>query len=357
MVFSSEVFLLLFLPAFLGLYYIAPKQLRLYLILGGSLFFYGWADPRYLMLLLVVIVTTYYAGIWASERKHGFRYMWMGVIINLGILLVFKYFNFSWDNVHSLSCLFGEAACQNTIRFINIALPIGISFIVFQGISYVIDMYRGDAQRAQSIFEFAAFMSFFPQLIAGPVLRYKDLADQFRDFQPRLPMIREGAIRFWMGFCKKVLIADTVAVLSDSLFLNPDPTFSEAWLALFAYTIQLYFDFSGYSDMAIGLGMMVGFRFPENFRHPYLSHSITEFWQRWHLSLSSWLRDYLYIPLGGNRNGSIMTYRNLFLTMLLGGIWHGAGWAFVIWGAWHGTLLALERLGKSFLGQAVKSPP
>ena len=360
MVFSSEVFLFLFLPIFLLSYWIAPRPARLYLILAGSLVFYGWWDPRYLLLLLLVIVTTYYCGIWAAERRHGLRYLTLGVSLNLGILIIFKYANFLRDNLNwaadpLIGALTGEPTGQ-TIRFADILLPIGISFFIFQGISYVIDMSRGDARRASNIFEFAAFMSFFPQLIAGPVLRYKDLADQFKSFRPNLPQIREGAQRFWMGFCKKVLIADTVAILSDTLFLNPDPTFLEAWLALAAYSIQLYFDFSGYSDMAIGLGLMVGFRFPENFRHPYISHSITEFWRRWHISLSSWLRDYLYIPLGGNRGTTVATYRNLILTMVLGGVWHGAGWAFFIWGVWHGSFLAIERLGKSMLRREIRIP-
>ena len=351
MVFSSETFLFLFLPFFLLIYWLVPARARLYFILFGSLIFYGWWDPKYLMLLLFVIVTTYYFGIWAAEKRHGLRYLAIGVSLNLLVLIVFKYANFLRDNINwaadPLYCAVVGEPCGQTLRFEDIILPIGISFFIFQGISYVIDMYRGDATRARNIFEFAAFMSFFPQLIAGPVLRYKDLADQFKAIVPNLPAVRDGAVRFWIGFCKKVLVADTVAVLSDTLFFNPDPTFAEAWLALLAYSVQLYFDFSGYSDMAIGLGMMVGFRFPENFCHPYLSHSITEFWRRWHISLSTWLRDYLYIPLGGSRGAARMTYRNLLLTMVLGGIWHGAGWAFFVWGLWHGTFLAVERLCKA----------
>ena len=360
MVFSSEIFLFLFLPLFLGIYWLSPQRVKLYLVLAGSLVFYGWWQPIYLLLLLLVIVTTYYTGLWAGERKHALRYMAWGVTLNLTILVIFKYANFLRDNLNlafePVACFWLWQSCDRVLSFADIALPIGISFFIFQGISYVVDMYRGDAQRPQHLIEFAAFMSFFPQLIAGPVLRYKDLATQFRDFGPTLPTIREGAMRFWMGFCKKVLIADTVAVLSDSLFLNPDPTFLEAWLALAAYSIQLYFDFSGYSDMAIGLGLMVGFRFPENFRAPYLSLSITEFWRRWHISLSTWLRDYLYIPLGGSRGTSRRTYINLFLTMLLGGIWHGAGWPFVIWGAWHGSLLAAERFGRALVGSWFSMP-
>jgi alginate O-acetyltransferase complex protein AlgI len=227
------------------------------------------------------------------------------------------------------------------LRFI---LPIGISFYIFQSISFLIDVYRGDAPPARRFVDFAAFISLFPQLIAGPVLRYKDLADQFENRTHSLDKFSEGARRFMTGFAKKVLIADTVAPLADAVFALEEPSMAEAWLGALAYTVQLYFDFSGYSDMAIGIGLMLGFRFIENFNFPYISRSITEFWRRWHISLSTWLRDYLYIPLGGNRKGRIRTYVNLFLTMVLGGLWHGANWTFVIWGAWHGGIMAIERM-------------
>ena len=225
----------------------------------------------------------------------------------------------------------------------NIILPIGISFYVFQAISYVVDVYRGDTEPTRRFIDFAAFIALFPQLIAGPVLRYKDLADQFTDRTHTLEKFGEGSVRFMQGFIKKVFIADSIAPLADNAFALADPTMADAWLGILAYTAQLYFDFSGYSDMAIGLGLMMGFRFNENFNQPYISQSITEFWRRWHISLSTWLRDYLYIPLGGNRNSTFKTYRNLLLTMLLGGLWHGANWTFLLWGAWHGLLLSVER--------------
>ena len=243
------------------------------------------------------------------------------------------------SNVLSLKMKLALVSIE-ALRFI---LPIGISFHIFQCISFLIDIYRKDAVPPKRVIDFLAFMTLFPQLIAGPVLRYKDLADQFIARTHTLDKFSLGAYRFMTGFAKKVLIADTVADLVDKTFSLNDPSTADAWLGALAYAVQLYFDFSGYSDMAIGLGMMMGFRFIENFNHPYISRSITEFWKRWHISLSTWLRDYLYIPLGGNRKGPVRTYINLFVTMLLGGFWHGANWTFILWGAFHGGILAAER--------------
>lgn len=253
-----------------------------------------------------------------------------GITLNLLTLGYFKYFNFGTD-------LLGINAWQ-------VILPIGISFYIFHCISYLVDVYRGDTPPSPRLWDFAAFVALFPHLIAGPVLRYKDLALQFSQRTHSWEKFNEGALRFMIGFTKKVMIADTLAPLADGVFAHPNPTFAESWLGLLAYAAQLYFDFSGYSDMAVGLALMMGFRFIENFNHPYLSRSITEFWRRWHISLSTWLRDYLYIPLGGNRKGRLRTCVNLFLTMLLGGLWHGANVTFVFWGAWHGMLMVLERL-------------
>ena len=222
-------------------------------------------------------------------------------------------------------------------------LPIGISFYIFESISYIIDVYRGDTPATRNLIDFAAFVAIFPHLIAGPVLRFRDLADQFNNRTHTLDKFSEGCTRFMQGFIKKVFIADTLAVVADHCFALQNPTTGDAWLGALAYTAQLYFDFSGYSDMAIGLGLMMGFRFMENFKQPYISQSITEFWRRWHISLSTWLRDYLYITLGGNRKGTLTTYRNLFLTMLLGGLWHGANITYIVWGAWHGMWLAIEK--------------
>lgn len=225
----------------------------------------------------------------------------------------------------------------------HIILPIGISFFTFQAISYMVDIYRRDSKPARSLLDLAAFKALFPQLIAGPVIRYKDLDEQFAYRTHSIEKFGEGVIRFAQGFAMKVLIADTIAPMVEYCFAQPNPTFADAWFGSLAYTAQLYFDFAGYSSMAIGLGLMIGFRFIENFDQPYASRSITEFWKRWHISLSTWLRDYLYIPLGGNRTGQFATYRNLWLTMVLGGIWHGAAWTFVLWGIWHGSIMAVER--------------
>jgi alginate O-acetyltransferase complex protein AlgI len=229
----------------------------------------------------------------------------------------------------------------------HIILPIGISFYVFQAISYLVDVYRGDARPAKNFVDFAAFIALFPQLIAGPILRYKDMEAQFQSRSHSLDGFTAGLTRFLIGLAKKVLIADTIAPLVDAGFAADSPGLALAWAAAIGFALQLYFDFSGYCDMAIGLGRMMGFRFPENFRAPYHARSITEFWHRWHISLSTWLRDYLYIPLGGNRGGGVATYRNLICVMLLGGLWHGANLTFILWGGWHGIWLAMERLAKT----------
>ncbi|MEM1287703.1 MAG: MBOAT family protein, partial [Pseudomonadota bacterium] len=226
----------------------------------------------------------------------------------------------------------------------QVILPIGISFYIFQSISYIVDIFRGSAKPPKRFIDFCAYNCLFPQLIAGPIVRYKDIEEQFHHRVHTWALFNYGAMRFLFGLGKKVLIADSVAPIADAMFAVPEPTLAESWLGATAYSIQLFFDFSGYSSMAIGLGCMMGFRLIENFNAPYVSQSITEFWRRWHISLSTWLRDYLYIPLGGNRHGAFNTYRNLLLTMVLGGLWHGANWTFVIWGAWHGLILCVERV-------------
>ena len=343
MVFSSNVFLFLFLPVFLSLYYLSPARYRNLLILIGSYLFYAWWRVDFLLLFAGVTMWNYIfglriyrAGIRSRESQ---RWVLWGVVGNLATLGYFKYANFGMENVNAAM----EAMGLEPFLLTQVILPIGISFYIFQSISYLIDVYRGDTKPTENLINFAAFIALFPQLIAGPVLRYKDLADQFTGRTHSLDKFSEGATRFMQGFVKKVFIADSLAPLVDHCFALQDPSTGDAWLGMLAYTAQLYFDFSGYSDMAIGLGLMMGFRFMENFNQPYISQSITEFWRRWHISLSTWLRDYLYVPLGGNRNGTFNTYRNLFLTMLLGGFWHGANWTFLIWGAWHGIWLAIER--------------
>ncbi|MCD5970355.1 MBOAT family O-acyltransferase [Pseudomonas quasicaspiana] len=343
MVFSSNVFLFLFLPIFLGLYYLSGQRYRNLLLLIASYVFYAWWRVDFLALFIGVTVWNYWIGLQIGaagvRTKPAQRWLLLGVVVDLGILGYFKYANFGVDSINAMMTSVGLEPFILT----HVLLPIGISFYVFESISYIIDVYRGDTPATRNLIDFAAFVAIFPHLIAGPVLRFRDLADQFNNRTHTLDKFSEGCTRFMQGFIKKVFIADTLAVVADHCFALENPTTGDAWLGALAYTAQLYFDFSGYSDMAIGLGLMMGFRFMENFKQPYISQSITEFWRRWHISLSTWLRDYLYITLGGNRGSKFATYRNLFLTMLLGGLWHGANITYVIWGAWHGIWLAIEK--------------
>ena len=342
MVFSSPIFLFGFLPAFLVIYYLTPARWRNLTILIGSYVFYGWWRIDFLAVFVLVtwwnyVISQFVVANQDQQRKQ--RWLLVGVFGDLAVLGYFKYFNFGVD---SFNAIMGYAGGEPSGLW-SVILPIGISFYIFQAISYLIDVRRGDAPAATNLIDFAAFIALFPQLIAGPVLRYKDLVGQFEARVHSFALFAEGARRFATGLAMKVLIADSVAPLADTVFALEAPTAAEAWLGALAYTIQLFFDFAGYSAMAIGLGLMMGFRFMENFNNPYFSQSITEFWRRWHMSLSAWLRDYLYISLGGNRRGRTRTYVNLSLTMVLGGLWHGANWTFVLWGAWHGAILAVER--------------
>ncbi|UZE96308.1 MBOAT family O-acyltransferase [Alkalimarinus alittae] len=342
MVFSSNVFLFLFLPLFLGVYYLTPARGKNLIILLGSYAFYAWWRVDFLLLFVAVTLWNYLIGLMISktlDTPSAKRWLTLGVIGNLSTLGYFKYANFGVD---SFNAIFSNLGFEPFV-LTQVILPIGISFYTFQAISYIIDVYRKDTPPTKHIIDFAAFIALFPQLIAGPVLRYKDLADQFIERKHSMALFSEGATRFMQGFISKVFIADSIAPIVDACYSTANPTTADAWLGALAYTSQLFFDFAGYSAMAIGLGLMMGFRFMENFNHPYISQSITEFWRRWHISLSSWLRDYLYISLGGNRHGTFKTYRNLFLTMFLGGLWHGANWTFALWGAWHGVILSIER--------------
>ncbi len=351
MVFSSPIFLFMFLPIFLGIYYAVPTRWKSLVILLGSCFFYGWWRADFLILFFGLKFYSYTISRHLAKLEDGtLRRNWMllGVAGNIAVLSYFKYFNFGLDSFNSIITSAGMPMWEGW----KVILPIGISFYTFQSLSYVIDVYRRDAKPAKNFIDFAAFVALFPQLIAGPVLRYKDLEHQFHNRTHSWEKFNEGALRFAVGFSKKILIADSLAPLADASFAMQDPSFFDAWLGILAYAAQLYFDFSGYSDMAIGIGLMMGFRFVENFNHPYISRSITEFWRRWHISLSTWLRDYLYISLGGNRKGNFRTYLNLFLTMMLGGLWHGANFTFLLWGMWHGAMLALER----YLGGKSGSP-
>ncbi|MBU6234409.1 MAG: MBOAT family protein [Alphaproteobacteria bacterium] len=352
MVFSSNIFLFFFLPLFLAVYYLTPFKHKSFVILIGSFIFYCWWRVDFLALFFGITLINHLVALRIVANEGGIRarqWMIFGVVCNLLALALFKYFNFGVDTLNAAL----EGMGFRPMEFMHIVLPIGISFHAFQSISFLIDVYRKDAPPARSFMDFAAYNSLFPQMIAGPVLRYKDLADQFESRPHTLDQFSYGAYRFMLGFAKKVLIADTVAMLADSVYALPNPTMADAWIGALAYTVQLYFDFTGYSDMAIGIAAMMGFKFLENFDHPYISRSITEFWRRWHMSLSAWLKDYLYIPLGGNRKGKVRNYINLFLTMLLGGFWHGANFTFVIWGAWHGAWLAIEKA----MGRKVDDAP
>ncbi len=342
MVFSSETFLFLFLPLFLAVYYLTPVRFRSVTILIGSYAFYGWWRIDFLGLLFLTTLWTYAfgRGIGAAKTQGAAKvFLIVGLSGCLAVLGVFKYLNFFID---SFATLWGSDADSIGVHW-RLILPIGVSFYVFQAVSYLIDVYRKDAEATTSFFDFAAFIALFPQLIAGPILRFKDLAGQFAYREHSMDLFIKGTTIFLIGLAKKVFLADTVAPLANLAFDTPDPSMALSWIGAVAYMIQLYFDFSGYSDMAIGLGLMLGFHFIHNFDTPYVSRSITEFWRRWHISLSVWLRDYLYIPLGGNRLGTGRTYANLMLVMVLGGLWHGANWTFVLWGVWHGAWLAVER--------------
>ena len=350
MVFSSNIFLFAFLPLFLACYYLTPWRARSALILIFSWAFYAWWRPDFLALLVGVTSVSYAfaLAIGASgEQAHRHRLLTAGVTLNLLALGYFKYANFGIDSLNVALHALGF----NGIEFTRVLLPIGLSFYIFHAISYLVDIYRREAAPASNFVDFAAFIALFPHLVAGPVLRYHLLAEQFRSRTHSLANFSRGCVIFMVGFCKKVLIADSVAPLVEAAFSAPLPSLADAWLGAGAYTIQLFFDFSGYTDMAIGLALMIGFVFPENFNDPYVSRSITEFWKRWHMSLSNWLREYLYVSLGGNRKGLLRTYINLFLTMLLGGLWHGANWTFVLWGTWHGGILILERFWEQRWGK------
>lgn len=345
MVFSSVTFLFLFLPLFLVVYYALPFRLRSAWILAGSWLFYGWWRLDFLLLLVFAASSGWFVGTRIARTRErdpavARRWVALGVTIALGVLAYFKYFNFG---VETLSALVRSMRGDGIAAW-HVVLPIGISFYTFQIISYVVDVYRGNAPVARTFVDVAAYVSLFPQLVAGPIVRYEEIADQLRAREHTWSKFNEGALRFMIGLGRKVLIADAVAPLVDAVYASPAPGFAAAWIGVAAYTIQIYFDFAAYSDMAVGMGRMLGFRFPENFDCPYHARSITEFWRRWHMTLSRWLRDYLYIPLGGNRLGPRRTIVNLMTVMALGGLWHGAAWSFLLWGLWHGGWLVAERL-------------
>lgn len=339
MVFVSPIFLFAFLPVFLALYYILPFKFRSAFIVLGSSVFYAWWRVDFLFLVYTIILWNWAFGFLIDRyRNRARRLMQLAVAGNLLTLGYFKYCNFG---IETLQSLLGQ---QVLTGIAPVVLPIGISFFVFHAISYVVDVWRKDAEPTKNILDFAAFITLFPHMIAGPILKFKDLSQQFVKRTHSLYNFSEASYRFMIGFSQKVLIADLIAPLADASFAAQNPSMADAWVGVFAYTLQIFFDFAGYSNMAIGLALMMGFRFIENFNAPYLSRSLSEFWHRWHISLSTWLRDYIYIPLGGNKGGKNRTCFNLFVTMAIGGLWHGANWTFLLWGIWHGLLLVIERL-------------
>jgi alginate O-acetyltransferase complex protein AlgI len=343
MVFTSTVFLFLFLPAFLAVYAVLPPARRTAAILVGSYAFYAWWRPDFALVFALSTTMAIAAGRAVASgrgRRRGRVALAWGVAAQLGTLAYFKYAGFGVESLNALL----QALGVRPLPMLEIVLPVGISFYVFQAISYIVDVARGDASPRARPVDVAAYIALFPQLIAGPIVRYKTIAADLAAPRMERQAFAEGAERFMVGFVKKVLVADALAPIVDGAFALSAPTAAEAWLGVLAYAVQLLFDFSGYSDMAIGMGRMLGFRFPENFLRPYRARSVTEFWRRWHVSLSSWLRDYLYVPLGGNRRGARRTYANLVTVMLLAGLWHGAAWTFVLWGAWHAAWLIGERL-------------
>lgn len=352
MIFSSILFLFAYFLLVLGIYYLVPFHFRNLVLLIASLLFYAWGEPVYILIMIFSMFFDYFNGYmvhkYADRRKIAKRFVMLSVIGNLAILGFFKYIDFFIINLSALGF--------SNLHPLNLSLPIGISFYTFQTMSYPIDVYRKSAPVQKNIISFGTYVSLFPQLIAGPIVRYKELAEQLDQRKENIDQFYDGILYFTKGLSKKVLLANGIGSLSDILLKQ---NFSELsmlsmWLGALAFSFQIYFDFSGYSEMAIGLGKMFGFDFPENFRYPYISKSITEFWRRWHISLSAWFRDYVYIPLGGNRKGIVKTFRNIFIVWMLTGFWHGASWNFILWGVYFGIILMLE---KAFLLKALNRLP
>jgi alginate O-acetyltransferase complex protein AlgI len=366
MVFSSQIFLFYFLPLVLALYYVLPFRARTAWIAISSYVFYGWANPIWAVVMFFGSSVDYLCGL-ALVRLSGLpdvgglppiigpeiprtrkmkAVLAVSIVTNLGLLAVFKYTGFVAENLNSVAALLG--ASKQLVPVLHLVLPVGISFYTFKAMSYAIDVYRGDARPMRRFTDYMCFEAFFPDLVAGPIIRYAALEEQMRLRQHTLEKFARGVAFLAFGMGKKILLANPMGHVADTAFAGGAQHFYDAWFGVVGYAFQIYFDFSGYSDMAVGLALMMGFVLIQNFDSPYQSRSITEFWRRWHISLSTWLRDYLYIPLGGNRKGPGRTYVNLMTVMLLGGLWHGASWNFVIWGGIHGGMLSLERkLGKN----------
>jgi alginate O-acetyltransferase complex protein AlgI len=345
MLFYAPVFLFIFLPITLTLFFVFRAGWREWVLLTCSLLFYAWGEPKFFPVAVgsaladFVICQQLYLKRGEPTAK---KYLWLGIGLNLLLLAYFKYFNFALESLNGITHLFGVQPWQ----FLKVVLPMGISFIVFEKITYLVDVYRGVGRPAKSFRHYLLYVFLFPKLLAGPIVKYHDVANQLENPQHHIDDFFIGFRRFLMGMAKKLLLADTLSEVADAAFaVTPEYMgFRIAWLGAIYYGLQIYMDFSAYSDMAIGLGRIFGFRLMENFRYPYSATSFTDFWRRWHISLSTWIREYLYIPLGGNRRGTVRTYFNLWFCFLASGLWHGASWTFVLWGGYHGLFLALDKL-------------
>jgi len=344
MVFSSGLFLIYFLPLIITGYFFVPQLFRNAYLLLFSLFFYWWGAPSFIWIVLAASGANFFIAQYITKSINPKLLLALYVSINLGILCYFKYANFFIENINEALLAFGF----QSVSWTNIALPVGVSFFTFQSITYGVDVYRNEAPPQKNILNYWLYILFFPQLIAGPIVTYKSISKQLTERESSIETFLDGCVRFTIGLAKKVLIANAMAAFGNELDVTNSGFYTDstsvAWLTAVAYTFEIYFDFSGYSDMAIGLGKMFGFTFPENFNRPYLSSSITEFWRRWHITLGDFMRNYLYIPLGGNRINLGRTYINLASVFILSGLWHGASWNFVAWGFFHGTWLVLERM-------------
>ena len=343
MIFSSIPFLYYFLPLALLLCYLVPSRARNAFLLLASLVFYAWGEPKYLPVMAAATALGYGFGL-ATQRFRRFRkpLLVLSIASSLGFLLYFKYADFFLENLNGLG---------GNVPLLKLALPVGISFYTFQILSYTVDVYRGEVRAQRNPIDLACYVTFFPQLIAGPIVRYKDIAAQLRDRPQNLDNLRLGTSRFLVGLGKKVLLANLLGEVCAAWRVTADPSVLFSWLYALSYTLHIYFDFSGYSDMAIGLGKLFGFSFPENFNYPYISRSITEFWRRWHMSLGTWFRDYVYIPLGGNRKGKGRQFLDILIVWMLTGFWHGAAWNFLLWGLYFALLLMAEKAGLPVRGR------
>jgi len=347
MIFSSLIFLFSFLPfVLLGNYLWKNVKWQNTLLFIASLYFYAWGEKEKVFVMLASILLNFFIGIWIEKKEDRARIvaLTVGVIVNLGVLVYFKYSKFLIDNINELISLFGLPIIEG-IKYER--LPLGISFYTFQSMSYLVDVYRREVKAQRNFLNLGLYVALFPQLVAGPIVRYNEIAAQLVQRTQNLAKFNEGIRRFVIGLGKKMLLANPMAYIADEIYLLPvdDISTPMAWMAAIAYSLQIYFDFSGYSDMAIGLGKMFGFDIAENFNYPYISKSIREFWTRWHISLSIWFRDYLYIPLGGSRGSTLFTMRNLIIVFFITGLWHGASWSFIGWGLFHGFFMLLERVG------------